>query len=351
MSQSQEKTEKPTSKRLADLRKKGDIARSYDFNISATFFGTLFVFLILKESISQNLFETTRYLLSLSNIEVDHSIISTFLKKFLVTFFPFALLTLVISIFFSMIPSGLVITKPKVKFDNINPIKNLKKLFTLDKLFDLIKNTIKVVIISIILWNFFSDELLSYFSSLKMSIQDSVYFMTRNIEKIMLTIATILFIIGVIDLFYQLYRYNKRIKMTKQEVKDEFKEMEGNPYIKGKIRTMMREFTKRNKISQVKEASVVIRNPTHFAVALRYKPPIDKAPKVIAKGRDKLALKIIEIAYKNGIPITSDPPLARAIYKMCDVGQEINPIFYRAVATIIANIYNLKTKNINRTLS
>lgn len=346
MSQFQEKTEKPTGKRIADLRKKGDVAKSHDFNLYSTFFIALFIFITFQDLIKRNIFETFKYSLLLHNLEIDYNLIADFIKRFLVIFLPFGICVFIVSLISSTIPSGIVITKPKIHFDTINPIKNIRKLFSFEKLFDLVKGITKVIIIIFIIWKLFSKEFPSYFSSLNMSFQDAVLFMMKNIEKILITIAAILFLIGIIDLIYQIYTYKRRIRMTKQEVKDELKDMEGNTQVKGKIRRMMREFTKRNKISQVKEASVVITNPTHFAVALKYKPPIDRAPVVLAKGKDKVALKIIDIAYKNGIPVKRDPPLARSLYKMCEVGEEINPIFYRAVAIIISSIYKERKQNL-----
>ncbi|MCX7905404.1 MAG: EscU/YscU/HrcU family type III secretion system export apparatus switch protein [Elusimicrobiales bacterium] len=336
----QEKTEKPTGKRLSELRKRGDVLRSYDFSVSLAFFLSFYLFFLISKYPTNYIKESFRYFFSFSYIDLDLNIlINNILKIFLFSFLPIGLGIVLVSMISFLIPSGIVLTKPKISFERFNPLKNIKDLFSLSKLFEVIKNILKVFFIFFLIYHILIEKISSSFNLLNGSFYKNLIFLNQNIKEITLKLLIILFGFSFLDLVYQFYVYNKRIKMTKQEVKEEYKEMEGNPLVKGKIRRMMREFTKRNKISQVKESSVVITNPTHFAVALRYKPPFDKTPVLVAKGKDKLALKIIDIAYKNGIPVKREPPLARAIYKMCDVGEEINPIFYKAVAVLIAKIY------------
>mgnify|MGYP001084245780 CR=1 FL=1 len=341
-----ERTEKPTAKRKSELRSKGNVARSYDFSSSLSLFLFIVSFFFLAPYIFREISSSFRYFTSMIYIkDFDaHFIVYEAVKIFLYMLSPILVLSLSYAVIAGAVPSGFVFIKPKLHFEKFNFINALKRMFSIDKVIEILKNSLKIIFIFLIIY---FDIKKNYYDIISISSKDFyglVISFFLIIKRIVFKIAVVYLIISIIDLFYKIYDYTKKSKMTKQEVKEEFKASEGNPQIKGKIRTMMRMFTKRNKLSEISKASVVITNPTHFAVALKYESKIDKAPIVVAKGRDYLALKIIEIARRSGVYVKQNPPLARSLYKMCEVGDEINPIFYRAVAEILAVVYKEKRK-------
>lgn len=344
MSQLEGKTEQPTGKRKSELRKKGEIAKSFDFNTSAVFLFSVFLFFSVIPKIYLDISNSFKY--AFNNIGKDVSVIS-FVGEYLKTFFsiiiPYSVFIMLFAYVISAVPSGYIFIKPKFKFSNLNFFNNLKKLFNFDKLFETIKSFIKLIFIILIIYKDLFNSIDVLFSLPFMDYDAIISSVLSIIKPIVIKISFLLLIIGILDLSYKIYSYKKNIKMTKQEIKEEFKSMEGNPQVKGKIRSMMRQFTKKNKLSSVSQASVVIVNPTHYAVALRYDKTMN-APRVVAKGIDWFALKIIEIAKQNNIPIKREPPLARALYRAMDVGDDINPIFYRAVAKILSAVYKERKK-------
>lgn len=341
----QERTEKPTGKRKAELRKKGNIPKSNDFSSSVSllvFFAILFLF---SERIYSGLLEVFRHFFSMIGKKEFNEVLifSDFLKSFLFLTAPITVSFFVFAVASHGVPSGFVFTKPSLKFENLNIISNFKKLFSLNSLIESFKNILKLAIIIFFLYSFVKSEIPAIFYSFSQALSSSLFLNFSIFKDIMIKIALISFFISAIDLVYRIYEYDKKSRMTKQEVKDEFKQMEGNPQIKGKIKAMMRMFSRRNKLSEVKKSAVVITNPTHYAVALKYNKE-NNAPVVVAKGVDKRAFKIIEEAKKYGVPVRRNPPLARAMFKMCEVGEEINPVFYRAVAEILAVLYREKQR-------
>ena len=179
-----------------------------------------------------------------------------------------------------------------------------------------------------------------------MDIKTAILYLCSTVYSAVTSIAIVFIGLGVADLLYQWWEYEKNLRMTKQEVKEEYKQMEGNPQIKGKIRQKQQEMARRRMMQDVPGADVVIRNPTHFAVAIRYDPEQNHAPLVVAKGADQVAFKIIELAEENKVTLTENKPLARALYSEVDIGREIPAAFYQEVAEILAWVYDLKNKKI-----
>lgn len=343
----QERTEKPTGKRKAELRKKGNIPKSNDFSSSFSFLIFLLIIFLFSGRIYSGLLDVFRYFFSLIGKREFNEVLifSDFLKFFFVLTVPLTVSFLIFAVASHGVPSGFVFTKPSLKFENLNIISNFKKLFSFNSLMESFKNILKLGIIILFLYSFVKSKITEIFYSFSLDLFSSLFLNFSILKDIIIKIALISFFISTIDLVYRIYEYDKKSRMTKQEVKDEFKQMEGNPQIKGKIKAMMRMFTKRNKLSEVKKSAVVITNPTHYAVALKYAKE-NNAPVVVAKGVDRRAFKIIDEAKKYGVPVRRNPPLARAMFKMCEVGEEINPVFYRAVAEILAVLYKEKQRKV-----
>jgi flagellar biosynthetic protein FlhB len=228
------------------------------------------------------------------------------------------------------------------KFGKLNPISGLAKIISIDSLVELIKAIAKVIFICLAAWYLIKSHLLEVMSLMSMPIELGGEFQIELILLSLTLLVATLAVITLIDVPYQLWSYNKKLKMTKQEVKDEAKESEGNPEIKAKIRQQQREMARRRMMAKVPSADVVITNPTHYSVALQYPENSNRAPIVVAKGVDEVAMIIREIAKENGVTLVEAPPLARALYAITDLDQEIPPTLYNSVAQILAYVFQLR---------
>lgn len=230
----------------------------------------------------------------------------------------------------------------KLDFSRLNPVEGFKRLFSLRSVVEFLKNILKIAFIGLIALTFIKSEWNNYFTMPLLPLEKSVQRMLYDIFQISIRCGIALLIIGFFDYFYQRWEFERSIRMTKQEVKEEYKEIEGNPEIKRRQRQIMTEIIRRRMLQEVPEATVVITNPEHIAVALKYDIDEMDAPIVVAKGAGEIAEKIKQIARENDVPIITNPPLARAIYRMTEVGDEIPLELYRAVAEVIAQVYQMK---------
>ena len=246
----------------------------------------------------------------------------------------------------SVIQVGWKVTgKPlQPKFDKFNPINGFKRIFSKDSIFELIKSILKIFVIIYVAYTSIRGNAQDIFILYEIPLMQAIMLCGTVIINAGLKISLVYLVIGLADFIYQKYRFNEDMKMTKQEVKDEFKNTEGNPEIKGRQRQRMREASRRRMMQDVPKADVVITNPTHFAVAIKYDAETSKAPVVLAKGEDYLAQKIKEAAREHHIEIVENKPLARMLYANVDIGQEIPPELYQAVAEILAMVYNMREK-------
>jgi flagellar biosynthetic protein FlhB len=236
-------------------------------------------------------------------------------------------------------------TKPlQPKFSKLNPVSGFKRLFSKEKIVELLKSIAKVVLISYVVYQTIKGDWVYLVQFYDMPLNQAIEVIGDIVINLGLKISVVFMVIAFMDLFYQKRKFNEDIKMTKQEVKDEYKNSEGDPQIKGKIKSKMREASQRRMMQDVPKADVVITNPTHFAVAIRYNPDEAPAPVVLAKGADYLALKIKEIAKENKVEIVENKPLARMLYANVDIGQQVPPELYQAVAEVLAMVYKLQGK-------
>ena len=273
-------------------------------------------------------------------------LIASVTLKSLLIMLPFMAFGFVVTLLVSIVQVGWkVSTKPmKPELSKLNPLNGFKRIFSKDSLFELVKSILKIVIIIYIAYTSIKDNANDLFALYDLGLNQAVALVGTLIINTGIKISIVYLVIGLADFIYQKHKFNEDMKMTKQEVKDEYKNTEGDPQIKGRQRRKMQEVSQKRMMQDVPKADVVITNPTHFAVALKYEAKVSSAPVVLAKGEDYLAQKIKEVARENKIEIVENKPLARMLYHNVDVGAEIPPELYQAVAEVLAAVY--KAKNI-----
>lgn len=348
-----DKTEEPTAKRKSEARKKGQVAKSTELNSAIVL---LAVFICLKV-FGIGLYEKITELMNLTfNVYmVKDDLFTTtgimaLAKELIVLFFtamlPIFAFAALMGVISNLMQSGLLFTvEPiKPKFSNINPIKGIKQMFSLKQIAEFfIKTILKVIIVGIIAYNTIKDNYMAILNTLNLNAGSIAQYIMGTIVDLGIQISAWLLVISIIDVVVQVRKHKKELRMTKQEIKEEFKQTEGNPQIKGKIKQKQRQMAVNRMMKQIPKADVVITNPTHFAVAIRYAPEENDAPTVIAKGQDYLALRIKEIAKENKVEIVENKALARTLYASVDIGEPIPEELYQAVAEILAYVYSIRT--------
>lgn len=345
----QEKTEEPTSKKLEDARKKGDIPRSKDLNtmlLTLVAAGSLLVF---GPGITEVLLEIFHYNFSITREDIFDTQgmfrhLTNSVKEALLGLLPlFAVLVLAALIAPISLGGWNFSTEALTpKFSRLDPIQGIKRLFSLNSLVELLKAIGKVAVVGISAYFVFNAFKMELPSLAWMAPEYAFGRMVEILGWVAIWISASLIFIVLIDVPFQLYQHNEKMKMTLQEIKDEMKSSEGKPEVKGRIRQLQREMANRRMMSDVPEADVIITNPTHFAVALKYDDGAMGAPELLAKGGDEVAFKIREIGEAYDIPVLQIPPLSRAIYYSTEIGETIPEGLYMAVAQILAYVYQLK---------
>jgi flagellar biosynthetic protein FlhB len=346
----EEKTEEPTSRKIEKAREEGNVPKSMEMAGFIVLFLALLVLFFYVKYIVFYFEDFFKYFYSFIGVEITKNLVFNLLIKgafyFFVLMFPIFLVVVIAGIVANISQFGFLFTTKVLipKFEKLNPIKGLKNLFSIKKLVEGIKTTLKVFIAFFVGFEIF----LSFFNEMpKLELMDffnQIRWIEEKILLIILSMLAVFFVFAVIDLIYQRYSYKKSLRMSKQEIKDEYKQTEGNPEIKAKIRQLQREMAKKRMMAEVPKADVVITNPTHYAVALRYDKTKDEAPRVVAKGVDHVAVKIKEIAREAGVMIVENPPLARELYRLVEIDEIIPPKLYKAVAEILAYVYRAKSK-------
>ena len=346
-----DKTEQASPKKLEDARKKGQIARSKDVSIALTMvactMAVMITFAALGNTLKQYL---VQYLQAgiLQTVDENTSgyIAQSFIVNSLKCILPFAFIILIAGVVAGLMQTRFLFTTEtlKPKFSKLNPIAGFKNIFSKKSVADLIKNLAVVTVISLVAYNYIVNnykDILTYgnleFSALGGKV-------LSLITGIFVQISIVLILIAAIDYFVQIMFFKKDMKMSKQEVKDEYKQMEGDPQIKNKIKQKQREIASRRMMAAIPDATVVITNPTHLAIAIKYEDGKMEAPRVVAKGADFIALKIKEIAKENAVPIMENKPIARMLYEKVEIDEEVPQEMYQAVAEILAIVYNLNKK-------
>lgn len=267
-------------------------------------------------------------------------------KVLLLTAGPVLLASMAVTIIGTGAQTKFLFSKESIKFklDKLNPINGIKKMFSLSSAFEVAKSVLKLVILAFVVYGEVVDRLPDFAMLYQVDVLSSTVYMADAIYSIVMKIGMVFVAVAVVDVLFQYYKFEKDMRMTKQEVKEEFKSLEGDPQVKGKRRQIQRQMAMSRMMSDVPSADVVIRNPTHFAVAIRYDEFKNNAPVVVAKGADNIAFKIVDVAEKNDVILVENKPLARSLYDMVEVGREIPPEFYHAVAEVLTFVYGLKGK-------
>lgn len=350
-----EKTEPATEKKLREAREEGKVAKSKELTSA---FDLIVLFLILKIFVTMvgkgfiGVFEQTYRLipdfLSMYAMDVSPQAVSSFFSnvyvEMLAIAWPFFLFGFAVTLLVSILQVGWKVSgKPmQPKLDRFNPVSGFKRIISKDSIFEFFKSVLKIAVIIYVAYSSIKDHQNELFILYDIPLGQAVALCGDIIINAGLKISIVYLVVGIADYIYQKFRFNEEMKMTKQEVKDEYKNTEGNPEIKGRQRQRMREASRRRMMQDVPKADVVITNPTHLAVAIKYDPETNRAPVVLAKGEDYLAQKIREAARENHIEIVENKPLARMLYANVEVGSEIPPELYQAVAEILAMVYNMR---------
>jgi len=353
---SSEKTEDATPKRKRDERKKGNIAKSKEVSSALTLVGfTIFMPALTKFMVTSFTNIMTEFL-TFDITEFTYSGVQSLLINGMIyvlkLFLPVALIFMSLGVAANLIQTGLVFSNEglKPKLSKIDPIKGLKNIFSMKNLGTLVKNLVIVTILGYIGYSFYKNKYLEVIKLSNIYIPTLIYEIEDLVFEILTKICIATSVIAFGDFLFQKFTHKKSIKMTKQEVKEEFKQAEGDPQLKSKIKQKQREISSQTRIQAVPQATVIITNPTHISVAIKYEKGVQEAPVVIAKGAGNLAFKIREIAKKHDIEIMENKPLARTLYKNVAIDQEVPEEMYQAVAEILVAVYKIKNryKSVNK---
>lgn len=352
-----EKTEPATQKKLDDARKEGQVAKSREI---ANGMGLLSLFLILKFWVGNmglqmmDIFGGVYSMIpdvtvywhdNMPELEAG-MVFRQLLLQVLAIIAPILLVGLGVAVVCDLAQVKWKPTsKPlKPKFSKLNPIKGFKKIFSPNALVELVKSVAKVGLIVYICYTYLKDKWILLLNLYDLTLMQTLQILAQTVTDLGIRISVLYMIIAFADFAYQKIKFKNDMKMTKQEIKEEYKQQEGDPQVKGQIRAKMREASRRRMMQALPQADVVITNPTHLAVAIKYEPEVADAPTVVAKGEDYLAARIKEIAKENNIEIVENKPLARMLYANVDVGQAVPPELYQAVAEVLAFVYHLQGK-------
>ncbi|MBQ8246788.1 MAG: flagellar biosynthesis protein FlhB [Lachnospiraceae bacterium] len=352
-----EKTEQATPKKLRDARREGQVAKSKELGLGI---GLLVMFLMLKlwvgmlgsqfmelfSLVYNKIPDFTSMVAGQISVRDYMIIFRDTMLRMLLMMLPFAGAALVAGVIIEIYQvKWRPTTKPlKPKLSKMNPINGFKKFLSLNSLIELVKAILKIGLIVWVAYSTLKNEWQDLFILYEMPIEQAIALMGDVVINLGIKISLVYLIIAAADWFYQKWKFKEDMKMTKQEVKDEYKQAEGDPKIKGKIRQRMMQASQRRMMQDLPKADVVITNPTHFAVAIKYDTELYDAPYVVAKGCDHLAAKIKEVAKDNKVEIVENKPLARMLYYNVELGAVIPPELYRAVADILAMVYKMQGK-------
>jgi flagellar biosynthetic protein FlhB len=350
---SQEKSEAPSDKKRQDERQKGSVAKSTEVNSALVLLTAIFLLRLVGPWRLAQIETSMREYIALCSvtdmsmqrlIELSQASIVLMIKILL----PFVGAIMLAGVVANVVQIGLLFTlKPiEPKLEKINPLSGFKRIFSMRSLVETLKNMLKITLIGYIAYITIKGEYAILIALADATVSAIWNFILAGAYDIFVRTALVLLVIAVLDYGYQRFEHEKKLKMTHQEIKEERKQMDGDPHVKARIRSLQREMARRRMMDQVPKASVVVTNPTHLAIALLYEPEKSDAPVVVAKGKDLVALRIKKIAAENDVPLVEDKPLARAMYDKVEVGMPIPMEFFVAVAEIMAQIFRMKGKNV-----
>jgi flagellar biosynthetic protein FlhB len=346
-----QKTEEPTRKRLEEATERGQVANSRE----ATNFMLLLAFAFVTTWMGPYLLRRTEYSLAKfierpDTIAVDDKglgvlFASTVQDAAGILFIPF-LIFIAAVLASSFIQNNFVFSIEPIipKLEKISPMKGFSRLFSMRSLTEFLKSIFKIVVTAIVAWY----AVKPYFTQMEKlpqsTIMGTLTYLSVTAQRMLIGICIVMFLLAVLDFLYQRFQYMKSLRMTKQEIKEEYRQQEGDPHVKQRLRQIRMERARKRMMAAVPTADVIVTNPTHYSVALKYDAGDMRAPVVVAKGLDNIALRIREVAKEHDIPLFENPPLAQALYATVDIDQEVPELHYKAVAEVISYVYRLKGK-------
>lgn len=344
-----EKTEKATPKKRQDARKEGNVFQSKEMTSAITLLTGVGLVSIWGGNIFTNMGYYTEKIFvnslnpdTLSDVSSLNKIMIEAVFNIIINVLPILGIVMLTGLFMGYMQVGFLVIPIKFKFGKLNPINGFKNLFSFKSIFEMFKSVAKISIIIWVVYSYLKNEVSNLHMLYTYDLNQSVTYMMDTAFNIAIRVCIALIIISILDFAFQKYQYEKNLKMTKQEIKEEYKQMEGDPQIKSRIKQKQREIAMQRMMQDVPDADVVITNPTHFAIAVKYDLNKHRAPYVLAKGQDFMAQKIKKIAGENEVPIVENKPLARLLFKQVEIGDEIPQDLYQAVAEVLAYVYNLK---------
>ncbi|MBT3921014.1 MAG: flagellar biosynthesis protein FlhB [Nitrospina sp.] len=345
-----QKTEEPSSKRITDSEEKGNFAHSREINSSFVLLAALIGFMTLGEQSTRNVMGSWYAMIANAgsiqlNPETLFEVIAGSMKGFLKIIGPFLILVMMGGLLSNLVQIGGLrfSTHPLIpKFSKLSPLKGFGRIFSKNTLMELFKSLFKVGIISVISYFVIKSHWKEIPPLMGFGVGQTLSFMGLIALEIIFHVLLVMIFLSLIDFAFQRFTYRENLRMTKQEVKEERKETDGNPQIKQRIRTVQMEMARKRMMSAVPDADVIVTNPTHISIAIKYDPEKTSAPVVVAKGVGPIAMRIREIAKEHGIPLVEDKPLARTLNKTVEIGQLIPASLYKAVAEILAYVFKLK---------
>lgn len=346
-----EKTEEPTAKKLEDARKKGQVMRSTEVVTAATLLAFFFMLKIFVGFIGNRFMTSFRQTIGFISdytsepftLNTARTIIRGSFWNIIVAAFPIMIVGLVVTIVAIVFQVKWKVTAEplKPKFDKFNPVTGMKRLFSKDKIMDLFKSIAKVVILAYVVYSYLKNQWPLIYKMYSYTLPQAIAVIGDTVINVGIRISALFAVIAMFDLFYQKWKYHQDMMMSKQEVKDEYKNSEGDPKVKSQQKQRMQQASQRRMMQDLPNADVVITNPTNLAVAIKYDKDTNEAPVVVAKGADYLAQKIKDRARENAIEIVENKPLARMLYHNVEIGAEIPPELYQMVAEVLAYVYSL----------
>jgi flagellar biosynthetic protein FlhB len=344
-----EKTESATPKKRQDSRKKGQVAKSAELPSSLILLACIICLIMLGPFYQQQMLAMFGdvFINRLNMNVTDSNVLSMFghySVQMLMFLAPIFIVVIIIAFAAHYIQFGLLFTLEPLspKLSKLNPLTGAKGIIGVRSIIEFLKSSLKLITVSLVVYTVLWSEKKRFLELAHMPIQDIFAFVADLTIRLGIYVAVLLFVIAVFDYIYQRYEYEKKLKMSKQDIKDEHKNMEGDPLIKAKIKERQRRLALMRMMQEVPKADVIITNPTHFAVAIKYDGTKMDAPTVVAKGQDYLALRIREIAKQNDIIMMENKPLARALYERTEVGESVPADLFQAVAEVLAYVYRLK---------
>lgn len=346
-----QKTEEPTPKKLADAREKGEVASSREVNNWFMILAATLVVVMLAPGLMKDIANILGdHLANLHAIRIDrpglvHVGAQTF-KAVILALFPTLLLLAAAAVGSSLVQHGPVMSAERIrpKLENISLIKGFGRLFSARSVMEVVKGVLKLAIVAGVATMLVVPELDRITTASALDPMQLLDLKWGLIVRMFAGVCAVITVIAVLDLFYQKFEFHKSMKMSRQEIKDELKQSEGDPMIKARLRQLRLERARKRMMAAVPQADVVIANPTHYAVALEYDPDTMAEPRMLAKGVDTIAVRIREVAEENGVTVVENPPLARALYSGVEIDEEIPETYYKAVAEVIGYVWRLKRR-------